>query len=601
MDARLLGAGLLGAGALVYSIMGGNEQAPSQPPPSNGEEGMQPGQEPISESAPAAVIDDETADMPSCSEPESSGTQEQRSEAENLEEPPPAAGLTAAPSSEEGANEEPTIIDSHTVLGMIEDVFSKPAERLLADDSAAVAGQADATPGGAAEPQKPTLQPSGEEEARTPQSATAAKATERPAHHAPAGALDMRAAQLAISTGMAESAGESVASDVNKVVASKPPAVAPAPEPHAPVPPAPPKQISEGIATAAAKLTGVALEDLKTLGLQADLTAAGLIAEASRRGAGPGDNWDQYAARHRQAEADAAALHDLLASAAEHVRKELAAADAAVGRSKHEAEVARRAAAAQVEHFRSVLGDALKAAEEAHAQRMKVQAEQFAVAHAEMTVRERAERQAKVDQLRLRLGGLEAALEQRSKVAKDSHEAHRLAQGAFALRAALSAGTKADDAAAYFDNACKGDPLVAAAVRAVPRGQPLRTLGQLQAEFSSVERAAKELAPLPAGQGGMLSAAVAKLAAKLKVAEHEPLASALPPSTSIDAAMAAVRKEVSAGRLLAAAQRLQHVVAGTAAERAVADWVGQAKARAAAEQAATLVEAHAAAATASLA
>jgi hypothetical protein len=46
---------------------------------------------------------------------------------------------------------------------------------------------------------------------------------------------------------------------------------------------------------------------------------------------------------------------------------------------------------------------------------------------------------------------------------------------------------------------------------------PVPTRGQLSDQFADVARLSRELSLLPEGQGGMLSVAVAKLAAKLKV------------------------------------------------------------------------------------
>lgn len=46
---------------------------------------------------------------------------------------------------------------------------------------------------------------------------------------------------------------------------------------------------------------------------------------------------------------------------------------------------------------------------------------------------------------------------------------------------------------------------------------PVPTRAQLTDQFTDVARLSRELSLLPEGQGGMLSVAVAKLAAKLKV------------------------------------------------------------------------------------
>ena len=62
---------------------------------------------------------------------------------------------------------------------------------------------------------------------------------------------------------------------------------------------------------------------------------------------------------------------------------------------------------------RAVLKEALARAEEQQRQQLRQQAEQLAAAHAEMTVRERAERLAKMDAVRAELNALEAAFQRR--------------------------------------------------------------------------------------------------------------------------------------------------------------------------------------------
>ena len=100
-----------------------------------------------------------------------------------------------------------------------------------------------------------------------------------------------------------------------------------------------------------------------------------------------------------------------------------------------------------------------------------------------------------------------------------------------------------------------------------------------------------------------MSAAAAKFISQLKIKEKEPYASQIGSSGSdsgVDAALAGVESELVNGRLLQAAAKLEAAVKGTAAEMAVKDWIAAAKARAVAEQAVAVVEAHAATATVSL-
>lgn len=85
-----------------------------------------------------------------------------------------------------------------------------------------------------------------------------------------------------------------------------------------------------------------------------------------------------------------------------------------------------------------------------------------------------------------------------------------------------------------------------------------------------------------------------------QIAERGPLAAALP-GDGIDKRLAAAQQRLLDGELLAAAAELEAAVAGTAAAGVVADWARSVRLRAAAEQSAALLEAHAAAETASLA
>jgi Mitochondrial inner membrane protein len=592
IDVRLLGAGAVGAGALLYSLSGDDKKKKS-----NDEAGSQNEEN-------AFVIEDESTSDKADELPE------ERSEPkiEILNE-------TAPPTDDEKKveieKEEPAIVvDSHEVLKMIEDVLSKPAEQMLSEDTAALSSTANDSNIKAA--------------ATTTRKERVEEKEERKER-------DIQAAQVAITTAIAETAAESVSSDIAKapkgVAAMTPSSSSSSSSPSSssthshhkigakealptsssfPIPPTPstPSIVSDSLASASAKLAGINPDVLSILGLHADLTASGLLADSMKSGSGPGDNWEEYAYRHKQAESDAEILGTLLDSAAQHVKKQLTAAQMAAIAGHEEAEEAKKAAAAQAERFRAALIDALKKAEEGHRVQMNQQAEKLANAHAEMTVRERVERQKIVDELRRKLGALERALEKRGDAARGSTTAHRMAQGAFALQETLDKGGNVDTAVEYLNSACGSDPLISAAVRALPRGQRILTPVQLADEFSAVEKAAKELSMLPAGHGGMLSAAVAKLASKLKLKE-----SSYPSSSSellsnaggIDAKLGEIEAEVVNGKYTQAARKLEDAVQGTAAAVAVKDWVDAARARAAAEQAVAVVEAHAATAALSLA
>jgi hypothetical protein len=588
VDVRLLGAGALGAGALLYSLSGSGHGDDDVKKKSTGEAGQ-------TEENVFMIEDKSIPPVETNNQPEDSHSQQLKLEnsSSSSSSSPAAEPKVNAPQKEEDEEEEKIksksaeedeeepaiVVDSHEVLRMIEDVFSKPAEQMLSEDAAAVNN-------------------------KKSHAAKTARDNEQ----------EVQVAQVAITTAISENAAESISSDIWKASkgvdamnpsssssssSSSSPSHAPS---HAPSSPTP---VSDSLASASATLAGVSPDILKILGLHADLTAAGLLADAVKNGVGPGDNWEEYAYRHKQAESDAEILASLLDSAAQHVKKQITAAETAAIAGYEEAEEVKKEAAAQAERFHDALRDALKKAEEGHRVQMNQQAEKLANAHAELTVRERAERQKTVDELRKKLGALERALEKRGDAARGSNTAHRMAQGAFALQQVLDKGGKADEAVEYLVSVCGSDPLISAAARALPRGKIILTPVQLTDEFDAVERVAKELSLLPAGHGGLLSAAVAKMVSKLKVKEKPNSYSQVlyggGTNGGIDAKLGEIEAEVINGRYTQAAKNLEDAVQGTAAAVAVRDWVEAARARAAAEQAVAVVEAHAATAALSLA
>jgi hypothetical protein len=575
IDVRLLGAGALGTGALLYSLSGGDDTDDKKKKKKSSGEGEEN----------VFVIEDESAS--------------QSSSSSSVEDISPSVAAAAVGSEEsENKNEPAIVVDSHEVLKMIEDVLSKPAEQMLSEDAAALGSVDDYTT-------RAAIKDDDKKEKKEKNE------------------VQVQAAQVAITTAISETAGESISSDILKaskgVDAMNPTSSSSSSSTHknhhhrhhhnssSDMNTPPPKTkikttpttISDSLASASAKLSNMNSDVVDILGLHADLTAAGLLADAVKSGAGPGDNWEEYAYRHKQAESDAEILGSLLDSAAAHVKKQLAAAQAAAIAGHEEAEHVKMEASQQAERFHAALTDALHRAEEGHRVQMNQQAEKLANAHAEMTVRERVQRQKIVDELRKKLGALERALEIRGDAARGSTTAHRMAQGAFALQETLDKGGKVDQAVEFLSSACGNDPLLSAAMRVLPRGKRLLTPVQLADEFTAVEKAAKELSLLPAGHGGLLSAAVARLVSKLKLKETNSYSSTV--ATGIDAKLGEIEAEIVNGRYTQAATKLEEAVQGTAAAMAVKDWVDAARARAAAEQAVAVVEAHAATAALSLA
>ncbi len=123
--------------------------------------------------------------------------------------------------------------------------------------------------------------------------------------------------------------------------------------------------------------------------------------------------------------------------------------------------------------------------------------------------------------------------------------------------------------------------------------------------LADVSRSTRALSLVPEGRGGLLTFTAAKLAAKLKVCcacvrrsvlcltwadyattqrrlsamlqinDTAGLPSVHSGADGVDAQLASAQSSLTAGELLAAAQRIEEAAAGSAASPAVAEWVAQ--------------------------
>ncbi|KAI3424210.1 hypothetical protein D9Q98_009566 [Chlorella vulgaris] len=627
VDVRLLGAGVAGAGALLYALTTGGGSTgpkPTAPKPGVVEEPdftMAPDQpSAAAPDEPAAPSDPPTEGEAASAAPAAEPQPQAAADDGGASQAVPEASAEAARGAEqagkqeeaeerEEGGEELQYVDGSAVLGVIEEVFSKEAAeqvRQLEAQAAAEIAAAEA----AKQRQAQQQQEVEERESR----AEGAAVAERQAQHtaAPAGeaaaeaaAAPQRAAEeasgmAALRSAVADWAGEAAARDLVQAEKEEVQPGTHAAAAHAAAAAAGQQPVHRPAPGAVAAALEAAQQ---LLGIRVDVSAAGLIEAAMKHGMGPEPDFSDYPQRLRQAEADAAVLAELLEAAAASVQRQLAAARSEAEAGRAQAAVAAQQLAQQAESFRTVLQEALARAEDQQRQQLRRQAEHLATAHAEMTVRERAERLAKLDAVREQLNALERAFQRRSSERRSSHSAHQLATGVFALRSALAAGQPLGQPLAFLGSLAAADPVVAAAVAAVPSEaakEAVPTRAQLADRFLDVQRLSRELSMVPSGQGGMLSVAVAKLAAKLKIAERGPLALSLP-GAGIDRHLAAAQQRLLDGELLAAAAELESAVAGTAAAAVVSDWAHWVRLRAAAEQSAALLEAHAAAETASLA
>jgi hypothetical protein len=287
------------------------------------------------------------------------------------------------------------------------------------------------------------------------------------------------------------------------------------------------------------------------------ITAADLIAASSSSKEAP--DWDGFKYRHRQAVADSEYFNGYLTQQQSSMSETIA-------------------------HLKHLI----EKQEERHEQDMKralrSQAQQMAEAQAVMAVKERKERNTRLDEIRLQVDALGVALKQKSKEATKSHNVHKLSSAVAVLRNALESGQPLKQPLVFLSQHCSDDPLVAVAVAALAAAPievsttPLPTRVQIKEGFKDIKRVCGELSLIPEGKGGLLSLATAKVAAALKV---NPLSE--------------VERELTDGELVKATALLEAATRETAAAPEVAVWARRVRARALAEQTAQMLAAHAAA------
>ena len=127
-------------------------------------------------------------------------------------------------------------------------------------------------------------------------------------------------------------------------------------------------------------------------------------------------------------------------------------------------------------------------------------------------------------QLRTDVNALQLALDARTEQLRGSERAHRVAAAVYAMAGALLRGGAVGSEVAALARDAGGDALVAAAVANLPEaaaGAGAPTVAQLQARWPAVQRAMRVAAALgDEAQPGLLSTALAGVAARLKVRPH---------------------------------------------------------------------------------
>ncbi|CAK9237290.1 unnamed protein product [Sphagnum troendelagicum] len=194
--------------------------------------------------------------------------------------------------------------------------------------------------------------------------------------------------------------------------------------------------------------------------------------------------------------------------------------------------------------------------------------------------------------LQIQVEALHKAFYARSEEAKVSHTTNKLALGALALEDAIIQGAPVGKEVELLMQAAGGfgiDEVVDMAVMSLPEDafkEGTWTHNQLQEKFVHLQRPMRELGLIPAGQGGVLTHLLARAVAAIKVRE-------VTGGYGIEAVITKVEKCLENGKLLEAAATLEKGLEGTKGEEIVAEWVRQARNRVVAEQALTMVQAHA--------
>jgi mitofilin len=310
----------------------------------------------------------------------------------------------------------------------------------------------------------------------------------------------------------------------------------------------------------------------------------------------------ELAASHAAAAEAAAAQIESLANEMERSEMRVAALATELERFGVEREAAEREA--EAEHRAEL------------ASRLEEQAEAHALAIAECLVRERVARAEALDEIRLKLNGVKEAYDVNGKSLQKSHASVKMSLAVFALQSKVANGdpfheelsavaTVASDAMAVDDTA--GRALVHAVVGSIPEAvakSGVPTAGRLTERLADVRRAARRLSLVPETGGGIVAHLVAYLASWLRMSEPTSGWGGGGGGTAgggVEAAVATARANVAAGRLDVAAAALEEGTEGTAAARAVAGWVADARERQRLEMAVSVLRSHAAAAAASLA
>ncbi|XP_048128196.1 MICOS complex subunit MIC60 isoform X2 [Rhodamnia argentea] len=215
------------------------------------------------------------------------------------------------------------------------------------------------------------------------------------------------------------------------------------------------------------------------------------------------------------------------------------------------------------------------------------------LAKAEMVsviAREKAAQIEKMAEANLHINALCMAFYARSEEARQSHSVHKLALGALALEDALSQGLpiKAEIEAlqTYLEGIDKNSvlDLVLSSLPEETIFHGTDTVLQLNHQFDTLKGTLRHFSLIPPGGGGILAHSLARVASWLKIKEggHS--------GDGIESIISRVESYLAEGKLAEAANALEEGLQGSQAAEIVQVWVRQARNRAIAEQALTLLQ-----------
>ncbi|XP_034691657.1 uncharacterized protein LOC117918837 isoform X2 [Vitis riparia] len=311
-----------------------------------------------------------------------------------------------------------------------------------------------------------------------------------------------------------------------------------------------------------------------------------------------------HAAEKRQAELDAHAFSEQKRIMKEKYEKELK--DARVKELMYAEEAAMLEK--ELNKERAKLAATIKSLQEKAEEKLKTELEQkereselelkkaLELAKAELAAAiasEKASHIEKIAEANLHIDALCMAFYARSEEARQTHSVHKLALGALALEDALSKGlpiqTEIVVLHKYLDGIDK-DSLLALVLSSLPeetRNHGTDTVLKLNQKFDDLKATLRHFSLIPPGGGGILAHSLANVASRLKVKEGDQS------GDGIESVINRVESHLAQGQLVEAADALEDGVRGSEAAEIIVDWVKQARNRAIAEQALTLLQSYA--------